>query len=229
MPRTPRAVRRYHAQALVSRLLVKPDTWLTFFVAAWLICLSPGPGVLSSVTAGMRWGFRRALWNIVGLEVGSMLLIGTVATGLGAVLSASVFAFNAIKWLGAAYLVWLGIQQWRAPARPPAADDGGLGDAASAWRIFLRGLLINVSNPKAILFTLAVTPQFVDSSLPQWPQYGAIMATLLFTDTVSMSVYTALGARALRVLRDPVVLRWTNRGFGSLFIGAGAALAAFRR
>ena len=61
MPRTPRAVRRYHAQALVSRLLVKPDTWLTFFVAAWLICLSPGPGVLSSVTAGMRWGFRISL------------------------------------------------------------------------------------------------------------------------------------------------------------------------
>ncbi len=208
---------------------MKLDTWLTFFLAAWLICLSPGPGVLSSVTAGMRWGFRRALWNILGLEVGSMILIGSVAAGLGAILSASVIAFNAIKWFGAAYLVWLGVQQWRAPVRPLAADPGGLEAAASAGRIFLRGLLINISNPKAILFTLAVTPQFVDSGLPQWPQYAAIMATLLFTDTVSMSVYTILGARALRALRKPGVLRWTNRGFGSLFVGAGAALAAFRR
>ena len=208
---------------------MKLDTWLTFFFAAWLICLSPGPGVLSSVTAGMRWGFRRALWNILGLEVGSMILIGSVATGLGAILSASVVAFNAIKWCGAAYLVWLGVQQWRTPVRPLAADPGGLEATATAGRIFVRGLLINVSNPKAILFTLAVTPQFVDSSLPQWPQYLTIMATLLFTDTVSMSAYTILGARALQALRNPGVLRWTNRGFGSLFIGAGAALAAFRR
>ncbi len=216
---------------------MKLDIWLPFFVAAWLICLSPGPGVLSSVTAGMRWGFRRALWNILGLELGSMILIGTVATGLGALLSASVVAFNLIKWLGAAYLVYLGVQQWRAPVRPLFADSPGgasgntPGNAppVTPARIFLRGLLINVSNPKAILFTLAVTPQFVDSSLPQWPQYLTIMATLLFTDTVSMSIYTALGARALQALRSPKVIRWTNRGFGSLFIGAGAALAAFRR
>jgi len=212
---------------------LKPDIWLPFFVAAWLICLSPGPGVLSSVTAGMRWGFRRALWNILGLELGSMILIGTVATGLGALLSASVVAFNLIKWLGAAYLVYLGVQQWRAPVRPLFADGpdevSGNTRPATPARIFLRGLLINVSNPKAILFTLAVTPQFVDSSLPQWPQYLTIMATLLFTDTVSMSIYTALGARALQALRSPGVIRWTNRGFGSLFIGAGAALAAFRR
>ncbi len=208
---------------------MKLDTWLTFFVAAWLICLSPGPGVLSSVTAGMRWGFRRALWNILGLEVGSMILIGTVATGLGAVLSASVLAFNLIKWCGAAYLVYLGVQQWRSPVRPLVADSPGEAVPFAASSVFLRGLLINVSNPKAILFTLAVTPQFVDAGLPQWPQYLTIMATLLFTDSVSMSIYTALGARALQALRSPGVIRWTNRGFGSLFIGAGAALAAFRR
>ena len=212
---------------------MKLDIWLPFFVAAWLICLLPGPGVLSSVTAGMRWGFRRALWNILGLELGSMILIGTVATGLGALLSASVVAFNLIKWLGAAYLVYLGVQQWRAPVRPLVADGpdevSGNTRPATPARIFLRGLLINVSNPKAILFTLAVTPQFVDAGLPQWPQYLTIMATLLFTDTVSMSIYTALGARALQALRSPGVIRWTNRGFGSLFIGAGAALAAFRR
>ena len=209
---------------------MKLDTWLTFFFAAWLICLSPGPGALSSVTAGMRWGFRRAIWNTLGLELGSMILIGTVATGLGALLSASVLAFNAIKWLGAAYLVYLGVQQWRAPVRPPVlAETGGAGVPQTASSIFLRGLLINVSNPKAILFTLAVTPQFVDASLPQWPQYLTIMGTLLFTDVVSMSVYAGLGARALGALRSPRVIRWTNRGFGSLFIGAGAALATFRR
>ncbi|GAC1630462.1 MAG: hypothetical protein NVS9B10_22890 [Nevskia sp.] len=81
------------------------DTWLAFFVAAWLICLSPGPGVLSTVTAGLRHGFRSALWNIAGLQAGALVVLVIVGVGLGAVLAASPRAFTAIKRCGALYLV----------------------------------------------------------------------------------------------------------------------------
>ena len=97
------------------------ETWLAFFVAAWLISLSPGAGAISCMAAGMRYGYARAAWNILGLQVGILFVLAIVAAGLGAIIAASTTLFTAIKWLGAAYLVWLGIQQWRAPATPLSA------------------------------------------------------------------------------------------------------------
>lgn len=202
------------------------DTWLAFFVASWLISLSPGPGALSCMAAGQRFGFRHALWNILGLQAGVLLLVGICALGLGAVLAASHNLFAAIKWAGVAYLVWLGIQQWRSPAAPVREDDAAPGSGPA---LMLRAFLINASNPKGIVFMLAVLPQFIDAQRAQWPQYLACAATLLFTDAVVMSGYTLLAARILRALRDAHHIRWLNRSFGSLFICAGLLLAGFRR
>lgn len=203
------------------------QTWLAFFAAAWIISLSPGPGALSCMAAGQRVGYRRALWNIFGLQLGVLLLVGICAAGLGALLAASQALFGAIKWGGVAYLIWLGVQQWRAAAIPmaPSANDA----AHARWGMVLKAFLINASNPKGIIFMLAVLPQFIDPQRPQWPQYGLCALTLLFTDAVVMSGYTLLAARVLRALRDPAHIRWLNRGFGGLFIGAGLLLAGFRR
>ncbi len=202
------------------------DTWLAFFVASWLISLSPGPGAVSCMAAGQRFGFRRAVWNIFGLQLGVVLLVGICAAGLGAILAASHTLFVAIKWVGVAYLVWLGIQQWRAPASPMLAAEQA---EARPLALMLKAFLINASNPKGIVFMLAVLPQFIDPKAAQWPQYAICAATLLFTDAVVMSGYTLLAARVLRALRDPAHIRWLNRGFGSLFVGAGVLLATFRR
>jgi len=204
------------------------DTWLAFFVASWLISLSPGAGAVSCMSAGMRFGYRRALWNIVGLELGILLILAVVAAGLGAVLAASTVAFTAVKWLGVAYLAWLGIQQWRAPAISPQVDVARASDA-TAKALLIRGFLVNATNPKGILFMLAVLPQFIDPARPQLVQYAICGTTLLFTDLVVMSGYTGLAARALRLLRAPRHLRAVNRAFGGLFIAAGALLATFRR
>jgi len=204
------------------------DTWLAFFVASWLISLSPGAGAVSCVSAGMRFGYRRALPNIVGLELGILLVMTIVAAGLGAVLAASTVAFTAVKWLGVAYLVWLGIQQWRAPVISPEIDGAGTA-SGSAKALLLRGFLVNATNPKGILFMLAVLPQFIDPARPQLVQYVICGGTLLFTDLVVMSGYTGLAARVLRLLRAPHHLRAMNRAFGGLFIAAGAFLATFRR
>lgn len=207
------------------------DTWLAFFVAAWLICLSPGPGVLSSVTAGLNHGFRTALWNIAGLQAGATVTLIVVGVGLGALLAASPLAFTAIKWLGAGYLVWLGIGQWRSDAAPLQAASAAAVDRArvrTSRALFLRGLLVNATNPKGILFTAAVLPQFIDPQAAQLPQYLIVWTTLLVTDVCCMSGYTALGVRALVFLQDPRAARWTNRLFGALFIAAGIGLALFR-
>lgn len=202
------------------------ETWLAFFVASWLISLSPGPGAVSCMAAGLRYGYRHALWNILGLQLGVLLLVLICAAGLGAVLAASHAAFIVVKWCGVAYLVWLGVQQWRADPRPMAVSTE---TPQHPGQLVLRAFLINASNPKGIVFMLAVLPQFIDPHAPQWPQYGLCALSLLITDSVVMSAYTLLAARVLRLLRDPEHLLWTNRGFGSLFIGAGLLLAGFKR
>lgn len=202
------------------------ETWLAFFVASWLISLSPGPGAVSCMAAGQRFGFRRAIWNILGLQLGVLMLVGICAAGLGALLAASHTLFASIKWAGVAYLIWLGIQQWRAPARAMTPEGTASDDR---FTILAKAFLINASNPKGIVFMLAVLPQFIDPHTVQWPQYAICAATLLFTDAVVMSGYTLLASRVLRALSNPAHIRWLNRGFGSLFIGTGLLLAGFRR
>jgi homoserine/homoserine lactone efflux protein len=205
------------------------STWLAFFVASWLISLSPGAGVISCMAAGMRYGYARAFWNIAGLQLGILLTMAIVAAGLGALLAASTVAFTAIKWLGAGYLVFLGIAQWRAPAFGVDARAAQRGLSGTRRQLVLRGFLVNATNPKGILFMLAVLPQFIDPAAPQLPQYAVCAATLFFTDLVVMSGYTALAAKVLRTLREPHHVRWINRTFGGLFVAAGALLATFKR
>ena len=205
------------------------STWLGFFVASWLISLSPGAGVISCMVAGMRYGYVRALWNIAGLQLGIVLTMAIVAAGLGAILATSAVAFTAIKWLGAAYLVWLGIAQWRAPAFGVDAEAAQKGLSGTARQLVLRGFLVNATNPKGILFMLAVLPQFIDPAKPQLPQYAICAATIFFTDLVVMSAYTALAAKVLRALREPHHIRLINRTFGGLFVAAGVLLATFKR
>ena len=203
------------------------ETWLAFFVAAWLISLSPGAGAISCMAAGMRYGYARATWNILGLQLGILFVLAIVAAGLGAIIAASTALFTAIKWLGAAYLIYLGVQQWRAPAAP--VTEAGADVSGTPRQLVLRGFLVNATNPKGIVFMLAVLPQFIDPALPQLPQYAVCGATLFFTDLVVMSGYTGLAARVLRALREPRHVRWVNRTFGGLFVAAGALLATFRR
>ena len=203
------------------------STWLTFFVASWLISFSPGAGAISCMSVGMREGYRRALWNIAGLELGISLLIAIVAAGLGAILAASAVAFAAVKWFGVGYLIFLGVQQWRAKDETIELDAAPT--STSNGRLLLQGFLINASNPKAIVFMLAVLPQFIDPQAAQWPQYLTMIATLIGTDLVAMSLYALLAARVLSSLRQPHHVRWLNRAFGSLFVGAALLLASFKR
>ena len=204
------------------------STWLTFFIAAWLISLSPGAGAVAAMSAGLNHGFARGYVMSFGLILGIWTQVLVVGLGLGALIAASSLAFAIVKWLGVAYLVWLGIKQWRAPARPIVETDAD-GTNVSPRALILRGWMINAVNPKGTVFLLAVVPQFLDLSRSLAPQYLVIAATLALTDLVVMGGYTALAAKLLRLLKSPRQIRALNRTFGSLFVAAGALLALFKR
>jgi homoserine/homoserine lactone efflux protein len=202
--------------------------WLAFFIAAWAISFSPGPGAIAVMSASLNHGFARGCFATFGLILGFWTQLVVVAVGLGAVIATSALAFAVVKWLGVAYLVYLGVRQWRAP---PFALPAGEASAQPMprRRIVVEAWLLNAVNPKGTVFMLAVVPQFLAPSEPLVPQYLAIGATLAFTDLVVNTGYAALASRLLGLLRSPNRVRAVQRVFGSLFIALGALLATFKR
>lgn len=203
-------------------------TWLAFFAASWAISISPGAGAVAAMSSGVNHGFARGYFMTLGLVLGIWTQVIVVGLGLGALIATSSLGFAVVKWLGVAYLVWLGIKQWRAPAMPMVAETG---EAVLTPRrsLVLRGWMVNAVNPKGTVFLLAVVPQFLDLSQPLSTQYAVIAATLGFTDLVVMAGYTALASKVLRLLKSPGQIKALNRTFGGLFVAAGGLLALFKR
>ena len=204
------------------------ETWLAFFVASWIISISPGSGAIYAMSCGLNHGFRRGFVGTIGLIAGIWTALAIVALGLGAILSTSIHAFTALKWLGVAYLIYLGIKQWRAAPTPLAAADDGV-TLVSARTLIAKGWAVNATNPKGIVFMMAVMPQFIDTTAPLLPQYLAIAATFALTDLVIMAIYTGLAAKLLACFKTSIQMRLLNRVFGSLFVLAATALATFKR
>ena len=210
--------------------------WIPFFFASVAISLSPGPGAFAAMSAGLSHGFARGHVISYGLLLGVWTQTLVVGAGLGALLATSALAFTVVKWVGAVYLVYLGVRQWRAPAVPLAlatdgqGSEGGVGLAPpSRAALVLRGWGVNALNPKGTVFLLAVLPQFIDATRPLVAQYLTIAATFGVVENIVMCGYVALAAKVLGTLRSPRQIRFLNRTFGSLFVAAGAALAMFKR
>lgn len=204
------------------------ETWLAFFAACWVISLSPGAGAIASMSCGLQYGFWRGYWNALGLQLGLILQIAIIAAGVGAVLAASATAFQVIKWFGVAYLVYLAVRQWRAlPA--DLSDESAVRPIGKPLSLVFRGFLVNVSNPKALVFMLAVLPQFINPHEALLPQYVMITVTMISVDLLVMAGYTGLASKVLRLLRTPKQQRRMNRTFAGLFLGAATLLATIRR
>ncbi len=200
--------------------------WLGFLLAAILIAVTPGPGAVISMSTGLRHGYWAALTAILGLQSAILLHLLIVALGLGALLAASETAFLLVKISGAIYLLWLGVQKWRAPVVVPVDAEAPM---AQRKGLFLQGVLVNLTNPKAIIFIGALVPQFVNPAEPQIRQYLLIATTLCLTDMMVMSGYALAAVHLGRWLHDPVAIRLQNRLFGGLFVSAGALLAVSSR
>ncbi|MDC6379147.1 LysE family transporter [Pseudomonas graminis] len=204
------------------------ETWLGFFAACWVISLSPGAGAIASMSSGLQYGFWRGYWNALGLQIALVVQIAVVAVGLGAVLATSALAFTLIKWFGVAYLVYLGIKQWRA-LPSDLADESAVRPVGKPLVLMARGFLVNISNPKALVFILAILPQFIDTHLPLLPQYLIIASTMVCVDLIVMAGYTGLASKVLSALKTPKQQRRMNRTFAGLFVSAAAFLATLHR
>ena len=209
---------------------MEPAVWWAFFAASWAVSLSPGPGAVAAMSAGLDHGFARGYFVTFGLVLGIITQLLAVGVGLGALMAASATAFTVLKWLGVAYLVWLGVKQWRSPAAALQATHDAVGGApVRRWSPVLRGWAMNAVNPKGTIFMLAVVPQFIDPARPLPAQYAVIASTLVFTDLVVMAGYTVLASRVLSALKSARHVRALNRVFGTLFVVAGVLLATFKR
>jgi homoserine/homoserine lactone efflux protein len=198
-------------------------TWLTFTVVSVCVSLVPGPAVIAVVSSALRGGFRSSLATNAGVLVGDAAFAAAAAAGLGALLVASHPLFVAVKWLGVAYLAYLGVRALLDRRTGYAFDAPG-----RERRAFRFGLTTQLANPKIILFVGALLPQFVDASHPVAPQFVLLGATFIASDALVFVAYGALAHRARVLLRTPRAARVTSRITGAVMIGAAARLAAER-
>ncbi|MES2015856.1 MAG: LysE family transporter [Pseudomonadota bacterium] len=206
------------------------STWITFVVAGMIIAISPGSGAVLSMAHGLAYGVRKASATVLGLQLGLLLVFAIAGAGVGSLLLASEFAFSVVKTIGALYLIYLGISQWRAaPATASAPASAAPQAHPGARRRVLTGFLTNATNPKGIIFMVAVLPQFISQHAPLLPQLLILGATMVTIDTIVMHGYALLAASMQRWFRDARAVKKQNRFFGAVLMFMGGALFFVKR
>lgn len=205
------------------------STWLSFVVSAIVIAISPGSGAVLSMSHGLAYGFRKASATVLGLQLGLVLVLLVAGAGVGSLVLASDLLFTVVKTVGALYLIYLGVSQWRAPVRTADVAHAALPAHPSFGQRVLTGFLTNASNPKGILFMAVVLPSFISTRLPVLPQLAILGATMVVIDITVMHGYAWLASSMQRYFRDPRAVKKQNRFFGALLALMGCALFFVKR
>jgi homoserine/homoserine lactone efflux protein len=193
-----------------------------FLAITMVLLLAPGPIVTLVISTSATRGLRAGLITVAGTSTGNALLIAAIACGLSWVLAHAVYLFEALRWLGALYLVWLGIQAWRHAGRPPAAPPAG-------HVHFRRGFVVALTNPKTIAFFSAFLPQFVDPRLPAAPQLAVMCAVTVLLAAASDSCWAIASGLGRAFFLVPARARLLGRASGLTLIGGGIWLSLARR
>jgi len=202
------------------------DLWLAFTAASMALLIIPGPTILLVMSYALTQGRRVAVGMALGVALGDLIAMTASLLGLGALVLASATLFTALKWVGAAYLVYLGIRLLRAaPVVFEAADPIPKPTAA----IFVHAATVTALNPKSIAFFIAFVPQFIRPELPLAPQFATLIATFVGLAALNALAYALLADRLRTRIRRPATLRWMNRAGGGALIGMGALTAAMSR
>ena len=199
------------------------QVWFAYMLACWVISISPGAGAIASMSSGLNYGFRRGYWNAIGLQLALLVQIAIVAAGVGVLFATTPWAFLVVKWFGVLYLLYLAYVQWT--AKTQSIDIQKEHPTKSIPKLIAYGFFVNISNPKAIVFLLAVLPQFLDLSKPQWIQYVTMAITMVTVDLIVMAGYTGLAAKVLKLLKSPKQQKYMNRTFAVLFSCAAMLLS----
>ncbi|ODS96730.1 MAG: lysine transporter LysE [Lautropia sp. SCN 69-89] len=196
------------------------NLWMLYLLAAIGLSLSPGPNGLLALTHGALHGRRRTMYTISGGALGFVAVIALSMFGIGALLKASLGWLTVMKWVGGAYLAWLGIQVWRSP--PIGIETHGPAAPRARWSLFRQGLLSAVTNPKGILFFAAFLPQFIDPARSLFVQFLVMAGTFAATEIVTETLIASMAHRISPWLRR--VGRRFNHACGGLFVAIGVAL-----
>ncbi len=205
------------------------EHWLAFAAASAIMLAIPGPTILLVISYALGHGRRTTGATVAGVALGDFTAMTASMLGLGALLATSAAIFTVLKWVGAAYLVWLGIKLWRAPVAGADGLPGGAAPRERPLRIFAHAYVVTALNPKSIVFFVAFLPQFLDLSRPILPQMVIFEITFLVLATLNATTYALMASAARGTIRKPAVQRAVNWVGGSLLIGAGVLTAGLRR
>lgn len=203
------------------------ELWLTFVAASTALLLIPGPTVLLVLSYALSKGRSVAVASAAGVAVGDLIAITASLVGLGALVLASATLFVALKWLGAAYLIWLGVKLIRS-----APCDGLVASTAvdvSARHVFCHAAAVTALNPKSIAFFIAFVPQFIRADAPLLLQFVILIATFVSLAALNALAYAVLADRLRRVIARPNIITWITRAGGAALIGMGVLTATLRR
>jgi homoserine/homoserine lactone efflux protein len=202
--------------------------WMMFALTDGALIVTPGPAVLFVVSQGLRCGSAEALWSAVGILAGNTLYFSLSGTGVGALLAASGSLFTVVKWAGAGYLLYLGAMALLRPSLNPGARGNADGAGSGRRTLFFRGFVLQLSNPKALLFFVAILPQFIDPGRPFGLQILILGVTSIVLEFAGLAAYGAAAARSARILMQPRFATATSRLSGILLLGAALGLLRIR-
>lgn len=201
------------------------ETWLAFTAASIVLLVIPGPTILLVVSYALGQGWRAAWSMAVGVALGDLTAMTLAMLGIGALLATSASLFLALKWIGAAYLVWLGVRLWRAGG---ALETSPAANPVAAPRMIAHAWLVTALNPKSLTFFVAFLPQFLDPAADFWGQIAIFEATFVALAFANAFAYALLATRARHVFSSESAIRVFHRLGGSLLIGAGVAAVTIR-
>jgi threonine/homoserine/homoserine lactone efflux protein len=202
------------------------DLWLAFVAASVVLLIIPGPTILLVLSYSLTQGRRVALAMAAGVALGDAVAMTASLAGLGALVLASATLFTVLKWVGAAYLVWLGLKLLRSA---PVSLDMTSPEPKAASKIFAHAAAVTAMNPKSIAFFIAFVPQFLRPDHPLIPQFAILITTFVTLATLNALSYALLADKLRTRIRRPGTLRWMNRAGGSALIGMGALTATMAR
>lgn len=208
---------------------ILPGTLAAYAVVSLLVSVVPGPAVLLVTSQAALRGPRAGIASALGIETANLIFFTLSGLGLAAVVAASGLAFMIIKWAGAAYLAWLGISALIASFRKRPEAAAGQPAPQGSTNAFRDGLLVGLGNPKAILFVVALLPQFIDPAEPALAQTLMLCVVSCSIDFATLCAYAFAGGLMKRALGRPAVRRWFERGVGGAFLGLSAIAALYRR
>lgn len=203
------------------------ESFIPFVLATLLILIIPGPTIILVISQAVTHGRKSVVPLVVGVLLGDFTAMTCSLLGLGVILSASAFLFSIFKWVGALYLLYLGIQMWR--SNPQEHSDAGSGQKNSARSLLQRSFIVTALNPKSIAFFVAFLPQFMDPLKPVLPQMTLLGGTFLFLAVCNAALYAIFAGQLSEQIRKERVRKWFNRCGGSALIGAGIITAGLQR